>query len=580
MGIRIFLQRTGLDKIVYNIKIRNKIIFMALFAIIMSVVFIVSDLIKGKKEITELEANYHRNEVPADKYKKIRAHLTDIEAGITGSAAGLTDPSSAAAQLDGSVLAIVQLWEDASVNITDEDLRKEEAHFGKGLNQLKAMCSKLKNAYGKISLENDYGPIKEYYREWSGIRQDMLVSLDKIIAKTELAITNYYGSTKTLREKANFFIIFGSIVGLGLFFIMAACIIHSINNSISTVVKAAKEVADGNLASTIELDSKDELGVMAGELNKMLIKLNQSFSTILGEAERIYNHAEGLSDTAEFLISGSNEQQREVNCVMDLSSNISDSITGVARNAVDASSATNASFESAQQGSEVVKQTKKSISELAATVDKISDSISGLVNSSKKIGDIISVIQGIADQTNLLALNAAIEAARAGDQGRGFAVVANEVKKLAENTTEATDEVTQIIRTIQNETEEVISTIQQSKAVASAAISTASDAGSAHEKIVSSSKNIMGMVQEIASATEAQAASANHVTQSMGQISVVIQQTSILSENIKNVADELSSVSKQLKTEVISFKIQAEQAASRSGIDHADTTNEHSLPFA
>jgi methyl-accepting chemotaxis protein len=321
----------------------------------------------------------------------------------------------------------------------------------------------------------------------------------------------------------------------------------------------------GDLTHTVGLESRDEMGIMASELNSMLEKLNHAFTAISGETERVFSYAENLSDSSDDLMKGSKEQKMQVDQVVTASSEMSQTIIEMAKNAADASEATKGSFEAAQNGSNVSEQTKEKIVNLVESVSEASKSIARLGKSSEEIGDILSVIQDIADQTNLLALNAAIEAARAGEHGRGFSVVADEVKKLAERTGKATEEIAGKIRTNQKETEGVVMSMQKGKSIADEAITTATDAGEALSTIVAGSQNVMEMVERIATATDEQSSASEEVSQTMENTAGVINQNFRLSEDVKKASGELVMLAKELKSQVNIFKTSG-SAAQDSGM--------------
>ncbi len=396
--------------------------------------------------------------------------------------------------------------------------------------------------------------MEDIYDEWLDYKAVIFKSIDKIVETHEASVGDYYKKRKSLITKINVFVVSVLTAIIGLFIVSSIFIISSIHKPISTIVEATKEVANGDLTCTVNLDGKDEIGIMASELNKMVDRLDHTFIIITTEAESIYKHSESLTDIADFLLSGTNEQKLQVDQVVTSSNEMSQTTIEMAKNAMDAAQVTKESFDYARKGSEISEQTKESITKLVTSVTEASEAIASLGKSSEEIGEIVSVIKDIADQTNLLALNAAIEAARAGDHGRGFAVVANEVKKLAERTTKATEEIAGKIQSNQKETNRVISSMQQGKTIADEAISTTANAREALHKIVESSENAMDMVQRIAVATEEQSSAAEEISHTMERTAGVINQTFVISENVKNVSNELVSVASNMKTQVGSFK--------------------------
>jgi len=402
---------------------------------------------------------------------------------------------------------------------------------------------------------------EDVYDEWLDHKPLIFKSIDKIVESQELSIETFYEDAKAMISKVNKIVIFGSIILIGLFILTTILIIVSINKSMNTVVTAAKEVASGDLSHTVNLDSRDEMGIMASELNSMLNKLNQAFTAISGESERVFSYAGNLSDSSDHLLKGSTEQKMQVDQVVTATSEMSQTIIEMARNATDASEATKTSFEAARNGSHVSEQTKEKIMNLVESVSEASESITRLGKSSEEIGEILSVIQDIADQTNLLALNAAIEAARAGEHGRGFSVVADEVKKLAERTGKATEEIAEKIRTNQKETEGVVLSMQKGKTMADEAITTATDAGEALSTIVSGSENVMGMVERIAIAADEQSSAAEEVSQTMENTADIINQNTQRSEDVKMASGELVLLAKELKAQVDNFKTSSSDKA-------------------
>ncbi len=567
-----FMKKMNIAALLSKVKIRDKILFLTISSIAIFIAFSAGTVYLGKKQIKTLEDIYVKKVMPLDQMRNIQLIFRETEFRMAGVAADMVTGTAAVNHLKEAIKEIDELWAEAGEELTGESLLVEKEKFNEGYTGFKGIAGQIEKAYMKVFYDGDTDAMEEAYDEWLEFKPLIFKSIDKMALMQEESVKEFYLQRQALINKVNVFIIGGSVGAIGLFILTTILLIYSINSSIGTVVESAKEVAKGDLTHVVDLDSKDEMGVMAKELNAMLERLNNAFSTITQEAENIYKHSENLTDVADFLLNGTNEQKMQVEQIATSTTEMSQTIVEMSRNASDASEVTKQSFDSAKEASNVSEQTKVSIAKLVSSVSEASGAISGLGTSADEIGEIVSVIKEIADQTNLLALNAAIEAARAGEQGRGFAVVADEVKKLAERTAKATEEIAVKIQANQKETTKVISSMEQGKAVADEAIATTNDAGEALKVIVASSENAMDMVHRIAAATEEQSAAAEEVSQTMEHTVGIINQTYILSENVKKVAGELISVAAQLKLQMEGFRTYASVTLNEDVIEEIATT--------
>jgi len=198
---------------------------------------------------------------------------------------------------------------------------------------------------------------------------------------------------------------------------------------------------------------------------------------------------------------------------------MADTVHEISVNASTASQSATHTEESAQAGSNVVKEVTASVTEVSDGSHLAAKAIAELATRSSEVGNIVELINDIAGQTNLLALNAAIEAARAGEQGRGFAVVAGEVRRLADRTAQATGQITQMISGIQNETASVKKQVEGSGSAVGRSVAAAEEAAGALNMILSASSEMQSRVGQIAAACTEQSAAALEIRERLDRLS-------------------------------------------------------------
>jgi methyl-accepting chemotaxis protein len=248
-------------------------------------------------------------------------------------------------------------------------------------------------------------------------------------------------------------------------------------------------------------------------------------------------------------------QNDEVNQAATAVTEMSAAVDEVARNAESASQDSKRTQGFTQSGQERVAQTLKSIQRLSGNVEQTSEQIQGLSERAQDISKVVEVIRGIAEQTNLLALNAAIEAARAGEQGRGFAVVADEVRALAHRTQLSTQEIEQMIATIQADSENAVQAMNTSRDLANQSLGIAQQASSSLDEIASAITQINERNLQIATASEEQSHVAREVDQNLLRIRDLASQSAAGASQTASACSEMSQLAVNLNQLVTRFVV-------------------------
>ncbi|CCO23612.1 methyl-accepting chemotaxis protein [Maridesulfovibrio hydrothermalis] len=271
-------------------------------------------------------------------------------------------------------------------------------------------------------------------------------------------------------------------------------------------------------------------------------------------SKSLLSHSEELSLQMNELTAGVDTTAMQTGQVATAMEEMNATVLEVAQNTGETAEASERANNVAREGGGVVAHTVSEIHLVTETTEKLSNMLADLSVRAENIGAVMSVINDIADQTNLLALNAAIEAARAGEAGRGFAVVADEVRKLAEKTMTATNEVESAISLIQQGTNEVVSEMSGVRGRVENTVKMAEGAGGVLEEIVTESDKIADMVRAIATAAEQQSATSDEVNNSVTEINNLSQ---VLSEGIQNAnagIQDVSEMAQKLSRLVERFK--------------------------
>jgi methyl-accepting chemotaxis protein len=338
----------------------------------------------------------------------------------------------------------------------------------------------------------------------------------------------------------------------------ALVLARSIVGSITLVVDRLREIADGDGDLTVRLrdTGKDEFAELGRCFNRFVGKLAEVIGNAKAVSLAVASASQQVAASAQQIAANLERQEASAVQISSAAEEMSHTVSDVARNAAEASEASANNKASATKGGEIVDSTTAEMDAIATEIQGTAAIVTSLGQRGDQIGEIIEVINDIAEQTNLLALNAAIEAARAGEHGRGFAVVADEVRKLAERTTSATQQVAQSIGEIQSETRTAVDRIESGSARAAQGVTLASDAGKSLRAIVDSSESLRSMVTSIAAATEEQSATSEEIARVITEMSEMSRETSAGARQSSEAAALLSEQAERLQATVARFKLE------------------------
>lgn len=349
------------------------------------------------------------------------------------------------------------------------------------------------------------------------------------------------------------------LIGLGVSLVIALIgffVAQGIANPITKIAQLVQKVGEGDLTQEIdESKSVDEIGTLSNSFRETVRNLRDIVTRVMTTSERLSSSAEELSSaaeemnatteqvsaTVEQISKGTEKQAQGVEQTKKVMDQMASSVMQVTQSAQSAAGQASKAAAVAQKGGVDAKDAQAKMVSMAIVIGKAADGVRSLGNRSDQIGEIVGVITGIADQTNLLALNAAIEAARAGEYGRGFAVVAEEVRKLAEGSAKAADEIGKLIKDVQKETAGAVQNIEGTAKEVTVVTDIAVKVGQGMDEIIKNSESVASMIEQVSAATQEQASGTKMVTQSVGDIAAIAEENASATEQASASTEEMTA---------------------------------------
>jgi twitching motility protein PilJ len=329
---------------------------------------------------------------------------------------------------------------------------------------------------------------------------------------------------------------------------------QSNQEAILRLLSEISELADGDLTVNATV-TEDFTGAIADAINFSIEALRDLVISINKTAVQVTAAAQKTRKTAAQLTQESERQAQQISKAVQAIVGMANSVKKVSANAIKSADVAKKSVNIASKGAKVVRDTITEMESIKERIQETAKRIKRLGESAQEIGEIVRLINDIADQTNILALNAAIQAAMAGESGRGFAVVSDEIQRLAERSGNATKQIDALVRTIQGDTNEAISSMEKSTEGVVQGARIAERAGEALTEVEQVSVQLAGQIENISQTSRTQAAVAANISGTMNIIQEITTKTSKGTNETAASIERLSKLANDLKTSVAGFKL-------------------------